>query len=206
MRRMLANIILAFVFVSMTCALAEESLDNAIIDLGSEDADIRRQASERLIEAGATSVPSLISILSTGSAVVGKEAALVLGAIGDARAVKPLVAALDDGDGDLRWAAIWALVQIGQPSVADLINSFENGASDANAGAEIALAKIGQPAVPQLINALASKSTNIRRQSARLLGRIGDPTSAEALKKLLQDENQAVRSEASLALTKITEE
>jgi HEAT repeat protein len=206
MRKPSGIIIAALICFSITIAFAGESLKRAAMNLGSEDADTRREASEQLIDGGRASVPILLSVLTDGIERARKEAALVLGAIGDDRATGALVSSLDDSDSDVRWAAIWALVKIGQPSVTDLINSFENDAPVANAGAEIALARIGNPAVPGLIFASQSKNANVRRRSARLLGRIGDPTGVGALKKLLHDENQAVRAEASTALTKITED
>jgi HEAT repeat protein len=205
-KRVLGNFTAVILWIFISSALAEVSLDGAIADLSSGDPDKRRIASELLIAAGSKAVPPLIQTLESGHSSATKEAALILGAIGDARAVKPLVAVLEDRDADLRWAAIWALVRIGSPSVADLINSFENSQADANAGAEIALAKIGKPAVPQLISALDNKNARVRRHCARLLGRIGDPKSAPALKNLLQDQNEDVRNEAAIALTKITEE
>jgi HEAT repeat protein len=162
-KKVLGTILAVFFWLFLSSAAAAENLEGAIADLGSEDPDKRRTASELLIAAGS-------------------------------------------GDADLRWAAVWALVRIGPPSVSDLVSSFETQSSEANAGAEIALAKIGKPAVPQLISALNNKNPRVRRHSARLLGRIGDPSSAPALKKSLQDQNEDVRNEASIALTKITEE
>jgi HEAT repeat protein len=205
-KKVLGTILAVFFWLFLSSAAAAENLEGAIADLGSEDPDKRRTASELLIAAGSEAVPPLNQALQRGNSSARQDAALILGAIGDTRAVKPLVAVLEDRDADLRWAAVWALVRIGPPSVSDLVSSFETQSSEANAGAEIALAKIGKPAVPQLISALNNKNPRVRRHSARLLGRIGDPSSAPALKKSLQDQNEDVRNEASIALTKITEE
>lgn len=206
MKKLIGTICLILFGLGFTSTVASQSPDQALQDLNSPDADLRRQASERLIEAGSASVAPLIDLLQNGNSSVRKEAALILGAIGDTRAVKPLVNSLKDNNSDVRWAAIWSLVQIGSAAVAELIQSFDNGGPGADAGAEIALSKIGAPAVPQLVEALESENTNIRRHCARLLGRIGDSSSTAALRKLLQDENQAVRSEASIALSKIAKE
>ena len=70
--------------------------------------------------------------------------------IGDARAVEPLIAALNDSKSDVRLAAADALAKIGdaravQPLIAALYTTH---------GAAEALVKIGTPAVEPLIAAL----------------------------------------------------
>lgn len=72
-------------------------------------------------------VPSFIQALTDGNAIVRKEAAYVLGKIKDERAVKPLIEALIlDLDMSVKKEAVWALENIGKPSVESLIEALKN--------------------------------------------------------------------------------
>jgi HEAT repeat protein len=143
---------------------------------------------------------------------VRKAAAEMLGSIGDARAVEPLINALRDGDRDVCRSAAEALdkfgwkpgtdgqkaaylisndaweslVEWGEPAVEPLINALEDG----NSAAAEALVKIDETrAVEPLIKALEDDNWKVRRVAARALGEIGDAHAVEPLIKALGDEN-----------------
>ena len=100
------------------------------------------------------------------------ESACSLGHIGDARAVEPLIAALEDEE-DLtaRNKAVEALGRIGD-----------------------------RRAVEALITALENWSWSGRKEAAEALGRIGDPRAGDTLVAALTDRDRKVREAAAQAL------
>jgi hypothetical protein len=73
-------------------------------------------------------VAPLIAALHDPDETVRKEAAKILGKVGDARAVEPLIEALKDDDEDVRWAAANALGNIGTPVLQPLIRALKDEA------------------------------------------------------------------------------
>lgn len=98
-----------FEFVAQ--APASATILQASIDrLASEQGATRRRARVALVALGAAAVPALIRVLQESSNVHARWGAVkVLGAIGDARAIPVLVAALEDDDHDVAWLAADAL-------------------------------------------------------------------------------------------------
>jgi HEAT repeat protein len=73
---------------------------------------VREAATEALIKIGAPSVEPLIDALRYREWRMRKAATEVLGKIGDARAIEPLIAALEDEDKDVRKSVAWGLVSL----------------------------------------------------------------------------------------------
>jgi HEAT repeat protein len=97
--------------------------------------------------------------------------ALVLGRLGDPRAVPLLEGALEDKDTETRLYALWALALIGNPSSA-----------------------------PKVRPLLESEDAGIRKTAAFAAGRMEDGEAVPMLKKLLSDSSVDVRWNAALAL------
>jgi HEAT repeat protein len=73
---------------------------------------VREAAAESLIKIGAPAVEPLISALQYREWRMRKAATEVLGKIGDARAIDPLIAALEDEDKDVRKSVAWGLISL----------------------------------------------------------------------------------------------
>jgi HEAT repeat protein len=97
--------------------------------------------------------------------------ALVLGRLGEPRAVPLLESALEDKDTETRLYALWALALIGNPSSA-----------------------------PKVRPLLESEDAGIRKTAAFAAGRMEDGDAVPALKRLLGDAAVDVRWNAALAL------
>ena len=157
-------------------------------------------------------------------------AAKALGAIGDARAVEPLIAALKDENKYVSQAAAKALGKIKDPRpVEPLIAALKDQYSWARAAAAEALGRLGwEPAqdemagwywmakrdwdkcvalgaltVEPLIAALKDAGWSVRADAAKALGKIGDPRVVEPLIAALKDKDEYVRKAADEALVKI---
>jgi HEAT repeat protein len=82
--------------------------------LGANGTGTRRRVSWALIDIGDPAVPYLISTLKDVSSLARKRAAMVLGWIGNKKAVLPLTWALADNNQEVRKMAAWALGKIGE--------------------------------------------------------------------------------------------
>jgi HEAT repeat protein len=81
--------------------------------------------------------------------VVRSRAAGALGQIADARVVPPLIAALADPDGDVRWDVIQALVEVGDPrAVEALTAALQDGDEGVRRAAREALETISGTSGP----------------------------------------------------------
>lgn len=131
-----------------------------------------------------------------------------LGMIGSRTAVDTLVDKLKDGEWHVRLAATWGLGSIGgKTAVAALFETLceVTEVVDVREAATNALREIGKPAVIHLIKALKNRDEWVRLQAAEALGDIG-PDAREAvpaLREALEDNDWAVRRDASAALKKI---
>jgi HEAT repeat protein/PBS lyase HEAT-like repeat-containing protein len=105
---------------------------------------------------------------------VRRALALILGRLGDRRAVPALLGALEDPDVETQLYVIWALGAIGQPG----------------------------PAGP-LLSRLQHDDAGIRKMAAFSLGQIGDPKAVPALKAALQDPAPDVGWNAAIALARL---
>jgi HEAT repeat protein len=128
---------------------------------------------------------------------------VALGQIG-ASAVEPLIAALKDGNSNVRSGAAKALGFIMDiRAVEPLITALKDKDSSVRESAAVSLRKIGTPAVEPLIAALKNKDTSLRIGAANALGRIKDARAVEPLITALKDENLDVQEEAASALGQI---
>jgi len=175
-----------------------------VIDLGDEDAGVRRRATEALGRLGDgravrpliaalrdrdkevrravtkslkwfdEAIPSLTTALGNDNRDIRQVAAEALGQLGNARAVEPLVAALQEElDWGMRRAVIRALGLIwGLKEVIDLGDED----ADVRCRAAEALGRLGdERAVEPLIASRQDPDTKVRKEAIRALKRIGSP-------------------------------
>ncbi len=163
---------------------------------------------------------------------VRQVAAEALGEMGDARAVKPLIAVLQDEDAEVRWTAARALGRLGDNrAFGPLVTLLEDGDRDVRLATVAALGELRDDrAVSFLSNALLDGDHQVRRAviralgaiwnfeelinlgnedryvgwaAARKLGELGDPRAVEALITVLRDEHREVRRSAAAALVEL---
>jgi HEAT repeat protein len=149
---------------------------------------VRRTACEELGKLGplirdpalrASIVPPLIALLNDEGPTI-KDAAKALGAIGDARAVEPLIAALKNVY--YHNTASNALAKIGTPAVEPLIAALNNDNIAVRNGAAEALGEIGDVrAVEPLISAFATCKPGQHHDTALALGKFHDARSDAVL-------------------------
>jgi HEAT repeat protein len=151
-------------------------------------------------------------------------AARTLGALGDSRAILPLLATTADIDSDVRKAAAGALAALGEP-LGDVIRQSLEGSLDARrelarrrdarsidplmralqhvqlrAAAAETLASLDGDSAPFLRQALTSSDQGVRAAAAGALAEAGGPIEVEPLIAALGDISDEVRAEAAHAL------
>jgi HEAT repeat protein len=163
--------------------------------------NVRKMEAKRNVE-------GLIKVLrSRGDIGVRKEVAGALGRIGDARAVEPLIKALQHFAYDVRKAAASALGQIGDTrAVEPLIAALNVEDRDVRSPAARALGQIGDTrAVEPLIAALNDDKSgwSVRTAAIDALERFGEARAVEALIATLKNSNTLVRKAAATSLVKL---
>src|SRR5438445_9320348 len=102
-----------------------------------------------------------------------KYAVEVLGALGDARAVGPLIEALTDEVNDIRQRAYDALIKIGAPSVTAVASLLTHEDDDLRQVASEIVRKIGKPAVEPLTEVMLTADGPLQADSRQPLDRMG---------------------------------
>jgi HEAT repeat protein len=166
----------------------------------SELSGVRWKAAEALSKIGTPAVDALVGALQHSDDDVRWKAAIALGETGDPRAIDPLISLLCDEDRFVKSRAAYALGLIGEPAVEPLICALREGDGNLRWGAAIALGKIRDlRAIDPLILALGDKYENVRAESAKSLAAIGKPA-LKPLVRFLQDSDRSVRIEVVTAL------
>ena len=156
---------------------AAEALTKLLLD---KDIELEYRAVELLGQMGEIAVEPLIKALKNKNCHIRDRAAEILGLIGDARAIEPLIQALEDAlkyyNGDVN---VWeekvanALVLIWKPSVEPLINALKDkNSAKIHWMIEKILVSIGEPAIEPLKKTLKDKDCRIRDSVERILDEI----------------------------------
>ena len=128
-------------------------------------------------------------------------AAMDLGNSGDARAVEPLIGALDDTTWAVREMAAEGLGKLRDArAVEPLIRCLKEGNADLRNTVIEALLKIGKPSVEPLIACLKDDDPFVRERAAQALGKLGDARAEAPLTGCLKDPDGDVRRAAAAAL------
>ncbi len=126
----------------------------------------------------------------------------VLGELGDARAVAPLIHALQDEDWMTRYRAARSLGNLGdERAIAPLIQLLQDSQNEVQLMAERALRML--KAVEPLIQALNHPDVDVRIRAASALGKIKDSRAIEPLSQLSEDADSSVRQAVKRALFKL---
>jgi HEAT repeat protein len=183
--------------------------------LGDSREHVRWAAAQSLFKIGLRApddVALLASVLENADPYVRGFAAFSLGEMGEAArgAVPALIRALAGEDGYGRGGASTALAKMG-PAAVEAVPALVDGLKSADPErrwkAARVLGRIGpaaRAAVGPLALALTSDADErVRANAARALGRIDPSGSAEALRRALADADEAVRREATEALSSL---
>lgn len=148
----------------------DEKVIKALIRAFKDVEDVRFHVARNLGRFDGSAVPFLIETLQDSDEDMRRDAAWMLGNIGDERAIPPLTEALKDPDEEVRF------------HVARNLGKFK------------------ERAVPFLLDALKNSDEHVRRYAAWILGVIGDKRAIPALENALNDPSDYVHKGAEQAL------
>ena len=200
-RRVRRLAVLGLVLISSGCGGTTSSTSTAKTEYPTIPSDVPAEIREQLEE------------FDSPDPLQRAHAAVLLGKMGKeaASAVPHLLAALKDGDRQVRCSVADALGEIGDPqAVGPLISVLENADEDweVQSRAAESLGKLGDPrATESLMAALTNMVSHVRHMAVVALGEIGDPAAEEALTSTaLYDPDMSVRTAAEYALRKMQSE
>jgi len=177
------TIIFTFALLAVVLNGYSQSVSSLVKDLSNKDYHVRKRAKASLVNIGKPAVEALILAMKDESSGVKKEAAWILGRIGDSRAVDSLISALCAEKPYVRAEAAWALGAIKDTratvALCEAINDRDPGV---RSNAVKALGKIGDSrAVETLIGIVRGTDKFTRLDAVRALGEIRDPRAVEPL-------------------------
>jgi HEAT repeat protein len=147
---------------------------------------------------GAMTVEPLIEALKDNEGAVRKYAALILGRIGDARAVEPLGMALYDLHHDVGKAAAEALVHFGVASFEILVEALDHPEMWIRIHSVDVLPKVKEPRVGLvLLEVWKDPEREVRKHVIQAMGELKDPRTLSLLQEIMN--NRADREFHALA-------
>jgi HEAT repeat protein len=151
---------------------AKKDVEKLINALKYKDENVRMNALEALVMIGKPAVTPLIRTIGDSQyfqehQYVRSYATWALGKIGDAKAIKPLIQALNDMDPNVRINAACALGMMGRAvAIKPLIQALETD-SYVEKNATWALGMIGEQAVEPLVQVMSGHNSDSVRETAR---------------------------------------
>lgn len=172
---------------------------------GDKNPDVREHALQIIVEFKDKTIPLLIQAFRNPNKLVRAGTALTLGNLGDARAISPLITALqDDKSPTVRGNAAEALGRLGDASaISPLVRAYENNKSPAVRGQVIdALGRLRNArALAYLTMALEDPNAAVRAKAVDALATLGDRlATGPHINKALKDKSAQVRENAAWTL------
>ncbi len=169
------------------------------------DPDCEPEVAQTLAGLGPEAMDELVRVLEAGGPEARTWAAVALGQTGEASALAPLLAAMDNPDGQVRAAAARGLGLLGMPSAVDrLIAGVGDPKAEVRAACAKALGRIGDPAaVEHLLPALGDGFAKVRsavREALEDLGEAPDPELLAAAEDLASERWEALAARGPDAL------
>ena len=183
--------------------MLEADIVRLIQQLGAEET--RQASAEALVQLGASAVEPLLVIIHKKRTTLSYHALEILSAIGDERAIPPLIELLANDNYLLAERVRETLVKIGAAAVEPLSALLSAGGVDARINAAFTLSLIKDVrAVEALCKALQDPAEDVRRWADHALNALGAPDTLPLL--VLKDTRITVRQryDSLLALSHLT--
>lgn len=180
-----------------------QEINTLIHDLGSEDWQVSRQASQRLMQIGPPAVPALLGVLDGNDIASMVSAVSALEVINDQRAIDPLVRLMLRNIPELAQPLVFALGRFGAASVRAVASILVDDSQplEVRVQAASALARTDSPdAIQALQNSLDDPLERIQKIAANSLGWIRHPETLNGVSAALEHESVDVRYEVTQGL------
>jgi HEAT repeat protein len=172
--------------------------------LTSGEPDHRSEARRAIVAEGSVVIATLTELLDHGNPVIRHAVVDILGDIGDARGLTPLIRAMTDPDDDVRLAINQALGRMRSETVARaLIANLTSPDDRLGADSIQALQSQGTSAVLPLIELLGSSRRELRTIAVDLLSKIRDRRATQPLMHCLTSPDTWMRTAAARSLGRL---
>jgi HEAT repeat protein len=162
-----------------------------------------QEAARALARIGTIAFDPVLKVLPSGGGHARRNAAWVLGALRDERAVAPLIAQLSDPLATVREHVVWSLGAIRDARAVEPLGRTlgQDQSGDVRRQAAWALGAVrDERGVDPLVRGLKDRDHGVRKQAAWALGAIRDGRGVDPLVKALADRDSTVRKQAAWAL------
>ncbi|MCB9456308.1 MAG: HEAT repeat domain-containing protein [Anaerolineaceae bacterium] len=151
-------------------------------------------------ENGTPDIEGAIRLLQSEDVQLRQFIAYLLGRVGDARAIEPLIDALRDEHVGVRGAAANALGAIGDNSaVPYILPLLKENNPQLKVWAAYALTKLGHDRFDLIVEPLGSKDVLVRRSAILALEQLGDRRAVEYLLPLQDDHARRFEGDTTIA-------
>ena len=145
-------------------------------------------------------VEGAIRLLRSPDVQLRQFVAYLLGRVGDARAIEPLIDALQDENPGVRGAAANALGAIGDDAAVPYLKPLLNDANQQLVvWAAYALTRLGHDYLSVLFETLTSDQVDVRRSAVLALQQLGDPRAIPPLLALSNDDARRFDADSTVA-------
>jgi len=180
------------------------AIDLLLQALGNERKEVREGAKSALIGIGEAGVEHLVRAFAQVSGDELPEIVDVLAGIGGLRALRSMIAALPQAQGEMRRVLIKDLVHLGEPAVNELTEALLD--NDLRDPALEALAACGDVATARLSTALRDERWKMRWRAVQALGELRRAAALEPILARLGDSRREVKRAAVEALRQIADQ
>jgi len=181
-----------------------QTFEADVEDLVSPDAERSQQARSRLLAARQTSLDYLIKALPRANERLTWKIIMILGEMGDPRAVPAFIQCLQSSSPAIRAAAAQFLSATGSEKAAEALRQMLSAGPDLGSLIWVihALGKLGdRQAVDQLLQIVQeTSSATVRYTAIEALGAIGDPRVIDVIRRYANDESRHVRDRVQTVL------
>jgi len=145
-------------------------------------------------------VEGAIRLLRSPDVQLRQFVAYLLGRVGDARAIEPLIDALQDDNAGVRGAAANALGAIGDDAAVPYLKPLLNNDNhQLVVWAAYALTRLGHDYFSVLADALTAPDVDVRRSAVLALQQLGDPRAIPPLLALSDDHARRFEADSTVA-------
>lgn len=176
--------------------------------LNDSNHNVRVEAATVLRGFGVQTIGLLLTAFKETNGTVQREVVKLLGDFRDPLALDSLIAALGNGDFEVRMRVASSLGKMGEVALEPLLATLSDTNKDwaVRGDAAKALGELGdERAVGLLLNAFEDENVYIRRMVAEALGKLGDISVLEPLIIALEDEDWLIREAVAKALQRLGE-
>ena len=169
----------------------EARINELLQELDGKSETTQRPVIDEIVALGSAAIKPLSKALGSGASFqVRMASATGLGELNSEKCVVPLVAALGDSSLNVQRAAVTALTNLGEPSVAPLVESLDSEDDVVRRWSAEVLGRLNRTEIaPSLIEKLPDETLEVQKSIVIALGELKEKDAAPVLLPFLNSDN-----------------